>query len=157
MSMAEMKEQNGSWGLFVNEEAIKRKKPQVRKLLEKISSRSDNNGFMCLLSLRLLRLDDNEIMKLWNDCADQNMNKLDRTLTMLVSGNVFTTKEIKENLESEKPIPFIDETVNNMEGIPAYGQKFDCGHKNWNMFCETNKNIFDEKRKQKPKVLKMSR
>lgn len=104
---------------------------------------NDPHGLLdiCLcdsLDIRGLRL-----YTLHNDICEANNDKFKRTLMMLRCG-IYSEEEILANLNSTRPIPFIDDNI-VIDGVPPYGEKFGPTNEKWKEFCNKNREAFIQK------------
>ena len=117
--------------------------PEAREItLHLISNVSD---IMDIVLCNSLNIRGDRLSKLFSDCCNNNYNKLSRTL-MMIANHIFTEKEINENLNLDKAIPFIDDSI-VIDGVPRYGELFSPGYDKWIEYCFKNKMAFSERLK----------
>lgn len=108
---------------------------------------NDSNGLMNILACDSLGIRGVKLYLLYNDCCDRDFNKFNRTLE-LIKKNVFTEKEIEDNLNLTRAIPFIDDDI-VIEGVPPYYDEFGPKDEKWNEYCEKNKELFKKRLSEK--------
>lgn len=91
---------------------------------------------MCLFS----NIRGMNLYTLYKECCNSNHFLFERT-ALLINSGVFSKKQIKENISSNNPIPFIDESL-QIYGVPSLGEMFGPNHYKWKEFCEENKKSF---------------
>lgn len=111
-------------------------------------------GMMGLILCDLSNIRGMELHLLYKKCCDRNPYKFERTSSM-INNKVFSEEQVRRNIYSNNPIPFIDDDI-NVEGVPKYGETFGPVHYKWDEYCmanrksfskRLNKNFFEEKNK----------
>lgn len=111
----------------------------ITKMLEDARSRMD------ILLLDSLNIRGGKLYNLYNDCCKRDDDNFKITLMMLRS-NVFSIKQIHDNLSLITAIPFIDDEV-RVTGFDAmdYVNLLNNDEEKWQEFCLKNKDIFEQK------------
>lgn len=99
-------------------------------------------GYTDLRVLDNLNIRGPRIITFFTKCCDSNEGKIERTIAMFMEDDLFTAEEIQENVNSQNPIPFIDESK-NPEGTPDYPNRMHFNTPLWYDFCQAQKEYFD--------------
>lgn len=104
-------------------------------------------GMMGLILCDIANIRGMELYTIYTKCCDRDPYKFERT-SALIKTEVFTKEQVRRNIYSDNPIPFIDENI-VIDGIPKYGELFGPAHYKWNEYCNANKSSFSKRLNQK--------
>lgn len=106
-------------------------------------------GMMGLIMCLLSNIRGVELHRLYTKCCDCDPLIFERSSSMIKAG-VFSKEQIRRNINSNNPIPFIDKSI-VIEGVPNFGELFGPAHYKWNEYCNENRKSFIKRLNDKPK------
>lgn len=95
---------------------VAKNNPKAMTVLAELIRTEQIDGFIIIELLSHLKIKGEKIWKLYEDCANKEIETLKKTVLVLATES-FSEQEIQNNLELQKAIPFIDPTINITEEV----------------------------------------
>ena len=95
---------------------VAKNNPKAMTVLAELIRTEQIDGFIIIELLSHLQIKGEKIWKLYEDCANKEIETLKKTVLVLATES-FSEQEIQNNLELKKAIPFIDPTINITEEV----------------------------------------
>jgi len=111
------------------------------ELINLLSQRT--NGIFDIDLLYSLGINDDELFRLWDSCCKRNITVFSDTLVMFRQ-YYYKEDEIHDNLTSNKPIPFIDESIPR----PIPSKEIESDNIKWYTYYQENRSLFIERKKE---------